>query len=164
MQITKADNGGFVVNETPDTFLAAVSTVKELCVFIEGYYGTSAPVVGSWIERTGESVPPFTDDTELVVIWKDGVVTHPQPWQSFSEHWKSVAYYRLVKGGSKAPMSDGWIEWSGGDELPSLNEGTRVAIRRRDGGIYELRFHKSFCANRWLHSNVPSDIVAYRVL
>lgn len=162
MQITKADNGGFVVNETPDTFLAAVSTVKELCAFIEGYYGTSAPA--NWIECTSESVPPFTDDTELVVIWKDGFVTHPQPWQSFSEHWKSVAYYRLVKGGTKAPMTwkapynDGWIEWSGG-VAPVTGE---VEVTLRNGHIEKGDAPSYGCC--WRNDDHGLDIIRYRVL
>lgn len=55
----------------------------------------------------------------------------------------------------------GWIEWSGG-ECPIADDKTLFDVQLRAGA--------TFCNEneatgwRWIHSGLPGDIIAYRVL
>lgn len=57
-------------------------------------------------------------------------------------------------------VSDGWIEWSGGD-MP-VRSGVRVEYRMRDGATdsYGVKAH----ILRWDHAGTEGDIIAYRVV
>lgn len=107
--IQEAANSGFVVNEMNDDrfmtskLLAAVSGPRDLIELIAYEYS-----VRVFFEREEKAPPtwtpapseiwPFLPDTELVVIWKSGEQTYPQPFECFERDWKDVAFFRITKG------------------------------------------------------------------
>ena len=62
-----------------------------------------------------------------------------------------------------------WIEWKGGG-CP-VPEGTEIYVRYRDGAVFHGKAlmilfdgNRSASPDFWCNADLPSDIVAYRVL
>lgn len=170
MHIIKAENGGFIVCDSDSgDYLAAMSTVADLCEWITARHTTTKVedvTPPNWQVNKYESQPPFLNGTEIVVIWQDGTETYSQPFTVFSRDWDKVAMWRITKGlpymptepaWDKAP--DGWIEWKGG-ECP-VHRKTCVQVKLFDG-TKETGLAQTWSAS-WL-GTVHNPIVAYRVL
>lgn len=59
-------------------------------------------------------------------------------------------------------LSDGWIEWKGG-EYPPVRVGTPIYVRHRDTGEHPCTVGGEY-ASDWTHTDEPGDIIAYRIV
>ena len=68
-------------------------------------------------------------------------------------------------GANAAPDADGWIEWKGGDTAP-VPPGTQVEAKTREGELLQFTAKAGGMSSHimWGHSNLPDDIVRYRVI
>ena len=64
-----------------------------------------------------------------------------------------------ASGRCRAPASDGWTKWEGG-ECP-VADGVVVEVRCRDTRTAQLYSPRQF---RWRHEQNMFDIVAYRIM
>lgn len=66
--------------------------------------------------------------------------------------------------GKELEMSDGWIEWAGG-ECPVAPE-TQVGVRHRDGGEFYCGAGRRYAEDWSIDQDHPEggDIIAYRVV